>query len=167
MMRVITSQGMPPGIWAKLGQEPRLLAFLVVSFPDAHLLLGMVWFMEASVPMLESVSEWPSPWSGAVKWGLSLSFQNYPPFSILGVPFPPKISLWVRVWASCTSLIPRGAFRVHAGPRNPLLALGERVLSGASILEGKVGFQDPSLGGCISFFPTALVTNYHILRGLK
>lgn len=107
MMRVITSQGMvtmlrpirrkPPGIWAKLGQEPRLLAFWVVSFPDAHLLLGMVWFMEASVPMLESVSERPSPWSGAVKWGLSLSFQNYPPFSILGVPFPPKISLWVRV----------------------------------------------------------------------
>lgn len=65
--------------WAKLRPEPKL---------------GMIWFMEADVPMLENVLEGPSSWSGAVRWGLTLSFQNYFPLSpLLGCCFPKDISL--------------------------------------------------------------------------
>lgn len=92
IMRVTVSQGMVTMVRFREGKPSsdlaRLPDFSVVSFPGAGLRLGMVWFMEASVPVLENILEGPSPWS---KVGLLPFLLELSPFhAFSGVLFPQR-----------------------------------------------------------------------------
>lgn len=93
-----------------------------------------------SVPELEIVVEELSPRSGTVRWGLSLCSQDHPVFQ--GAVSQRYLSgLEVGCPVQACSL------EVFSGH---IQALEEGVSSRASVLEGKRGSKDGSLGGYIS-----------------